>query len=148
MAGLIPFNRRGVTFPVAGFEDFHNMLDDFFGDNWMPNRNLLKDTFKIDIREATGDYVVEAELPGVSKDEISIDVENETLCISVKREENINQDDKSYIHRERRVSSMSRTIRLADTNLAEIKAKLENGMLTVTIPKREKADASRKIEIE
>lgn len=148
MAGLIPFNRRGATFPVAGFEDFHNMLDDFFGDNWMPSRNLLKDTFKIDIREADGEYVVDAELPGVSKDEISIDVENETLCISVKREENINQDDKNYLHRERRVSSMSRTIRLADTKLNEIKAKLENGVLTVTIPKREKADTSRKIEIE
>lgn len=148
MAGLIPFNRRGYNFPVAGFEDFHNMLDDFFGDNWMPNRNLLKDTFKIDIKEAESEYLVEAELPGIAKEEISLDVENENLCISVKREEDVNQDGKNYLHRERRVSSMSRSIRLGDAKLGDIKAKLENGILTVTIPKREKADNSRKIEIE
>jgi len=145
MAGLIPFNRR--VFPVAGFDDFYNVLDDFFSDS-RPSRSLLRDTFKIDVREAENEYLVEAELPGIAKDEISIDVENENLCISVTREENVNQDGRNYIHRERRSSSMSRNIRLGDAKLDAIKAKLDNGILTVTIPKREITDNTRKIEIE
>jgi len=43
------------------------MLDDFFNDGFMPSRNLLKDTFKIDIQEKDKEYLVEAELPGIKK---------------------------------------------------------------------------------
>jgi len=147
MTGLIPFNRRGANFPIAGFDDFYNMLDDFFSDSW-PSRNLLNDTFKIDVKEVGNEYLVEAELPGVLKEEIGIDVENENLRISVNHGESINQDGKNYIHRERRSSSMSRNIHLGDVKLDAIRAKLENGILTITIPKQEKTDNSRRIEIE
>ncbi|NLL49813.1 MAG: Hsp20 family protein, partial [Eubacteriaceae bacterium] len=51
-------------------------------------------------------------------------------------------------HRERRVSSMSRRVRLANANLGETKAKLEEGILTVTIPKDTKVDGSLKIDID
>ena len=151
MAGLVPFNRRSnLTRPGTGvgFENFYNMLDDFFGDGMMPSRNLLRDTFKIDIEETEKEYLVEAEMPGVKKEEIDLGVEDDNLCISVNRSEEANKDGKNFVHRERRATSMSRRIRLADANLAEIKAKLEEGVLTVTIPKQDKALASRKIEIE
>ena len=152
MAGLVPFNRRSNnltrTGTGIGFENFYNMLDDFFGDGTMPSRNLLRDTFKIDIEETEKEYLVEAEMPGVRKEEIDLGVEDDNLCISVNRAEEANKDGKNFIHRERRAASMSRRIRLADANLAEIKAKLEEGVLTVTIPKQDKALASRKIEIE
>jgi HSP20 family protein len=151
MAGLIPFNRKnaGLTRTGTGFEDFYNMLDDFFSDGWMPSgRNLLRDTFKIDVKETEKDYLVEAELPGVKKEEISLSVEDDNLTILVNRQENVEQDGKNYIHRERRTSSMSRRIRLANTKLDEIKAKLEEGVLTVTVPKQEAVVNSRKIDIE
>ena len=152
MAGLVPFNRRGSnltkTGTGVGFENFYNMLDDFFGDGMMPSRNLLRDTFKIDIEEMEKEYLVEAEMPGIKKEEIDLGVEDDNLCISVNRSEEANKDGKNFIHRERRQSSMSRRIRLADANLAEIKAKLEEGVLSVTIPKHDKTLSSRKIEIE
>lgn len=148
MAGLIPFNRRNNNLPSTGFEDFYNMLDDFFSDGWVPGRSLLKDTFKIDVKEAEGKYLVEAEMPGVKREEINLSIENQNLCISVNRDEDINQDGKNYIHRERRTSSMHRSIRLADAKLDEIKAKLEHGVLTVTIPKQEKVSDLLKIDIE
>ena len=152
MAGLVPFNRRGSnltrTGSGIGFENFYNMLDDFFGDGTMPSRNLLKDTFKIDIEETEKEYLVEAEMPGIKKDEIDLGIEDDNLCISVNRTEEANKDGKNFIHRERRASSMSRRIRLADANLAEIKAKLEEGVLSVTIPKQDKTAMSKKIEIE
>ena len=152
MAALVPFNRRNGnltrTGTGVGFENFYNMLDDFFGDSAMPNRNLLRDTFKIDIEETEKEYLVEAELPGIKKEEIDLNIEEDTLSITVNRSEEANKEGKNYIHRERRISSMSRRIRLAEANLSEINAKLNDGVLTVTIPKAEKISTLRKIEIE
>ena len=152
MAGLVPFNRRNGnltrTGTGIGFENFYNMLDDFFGEGGTPARNLLRDTFKIDIEDTEKEYLVEAELPGIRKEEIDLGIEEDNLCISVNRTEETKENGKNYIHRERRQASMSRRIRLADANLGEIKAKLEDGVLVVTIPKQDKSVASRKIAIE
>jgi len=150
MAGLIPFNRRNnvIARTGTGFEDFYNMIDDFFNDGLTPNRNILRDSFKLDIVEKDGEYLIEAEMPGIKKEEIDLDIEEENLCISVNRVEEANNDGQNYIHRERRASSMSRRIRLAGASLDAITAKLEDGVLTVTIPKETKTNVSRKIEIE
>ena len=150
MPVLIPFNRKNtnLTRTDNGFDSFHNMLDDFFNDSFAPSRSLAKDTFKIDIKETDKEYQIEAELPGAKKDEVGLNVENDDLCISINRTEEVNDENKNYIHRERRASSMSRRVRLANAALDEIKAKLEEGILTVTIPKYEKSANSRKIEIE
>jgi HSP20 family protein len=150
MAGLIPFNRRSnsLTRPINGFDDLYNTLEDFFSDGWETGRNLLRDTFKIDIEETDDAYRVEAELPGIKKEEVSLSVEDDNLSISVKRSEEVASDSKNYIHRERRVSSMGRRVRLANANLGEIKAKLDEGILTVTIPKQTKEQGARAIEIE
>ena len=150
MTGLVPFNHRNNSLmrTGAGFEDFYNMLDDFFNDGFMPSRSLLKDTFKIDIEDKENEYLIEAELPGINKEEINLNIENENLCISVSRSEDVNKDGKNYIHRERRASSMSRRVRLAGANLNEIRAKLDGGVLTITVPKTINENHSRKIEIE
>lgn len=150
MAGLIPFNRRNRSLARTdtGFEDFYNMLDSFFSDSWLSDRNLLRDTFKIDIQETDSGYRIEAELPGIKKEEIDLGAEDDTLLISVSREEEVNKDNTNYIHRERRSGSMSRRVRLANAKLDETKAKLEEGILTVTVPKDEKASSSLKIDID
>ena len=151
MAGLIPFNRKNNNLARAGtgFEDFYNVLDDFFNDGFMPSsRNLLKDSFKLDIEEKETEYLISAEMPGVKKDEINLSIEEENLCISVNRSEESSKEEKNFIHRERRSSSMSRRVRLAGAKLDEIKAKLDEGILTVTIPKATKESSSRKIDIE
>jgi len=150
MSGLIPFNKRNSNLARAGtgFDEFYNMLDDFFTGDLTPGRSLLRDTFKIDIQEKDNEYLVEAELPGINKDEIDLNIDNDNLCISVNRSEETNKDGKNFIHRERRSTSMSRSIRLANAKLDEISAKLDNGVLIITIPKAEKAASSRKIDIE
>lgn len=150
MAGLIPFNRKNsnLTPANAGTNDFYNMLDDFFNDSWMPGRSLMRDTFKIDIQESDKDYLLEAELPGVKKEEIELSIDNDNLCITVKRSEEINKDSKNYVHRERREGCMSRRIHLAGAKMEDIKAKLNDGVLSVTIPKDELLDEKRRIEIE
>jgi len=150
MAGLVPFNRKNTNLSRAGtgFDDFYDMLDDFFTGSQIPGRSLTRDTFKIDIVEKDNDYLLEAELPGVKKEEINIDVEDDILNISINRSEESVKNGKNYIHRERRVSAMSRRVRLSGADLDNIKAKLEDGVLFITIPKDVKTSASRKIAIE
>ena len=151
MAGLIPFNNRkntGLANTSTGFNDFYNMLDDFFNDSFLPNRNLMRDTFKLDIEEKENEFLIEAEVPGVNKEEIELNIDGDNLRITINRSEEANKDGKNYIHRERRSTSMSRSVRLAGAKLEEIKAKLDGGVLAVTIPKDAAINASRKIEIE
>lgn len=150
MAGLIPFNRKNsnLTPANAGTNDFYNMLDDFFNDSWMPGRSLMRDTFKIDIKEKENEYLVEAELPGVKKEEIELNIDSDNLCISVQRSSEVNKDSDQYIHRERREGCMSRRIHLAGARMEDIKAKLTDGVLSISIPRDEKFDKKRRIEIE
>lgn len=148
MTGLVPFNRKNTGLRNTGFEDFYNMLDDFFSDNWSPGRALAKDTFKINVQQNDTDYLIEAELPGVSKDEIEVGLNDGRLNISVKREEKINEEKKNYIHRESRYSSMSRSIYLEDADSQGIKAKLDNGVLNISVPRQVKSVQAKKIEIE
>ncbi|MDR2648813.1 MAG: Hsp20/alpha crystallin family protein [Clostridiales bacterium] len=126
-----------------GFEDFYNVLDDFF-----TPRSLERSTFKLDVQEDEKQYTIEAEMPGVKKDEISLNLEEGRLNISVKHEENTEDAQKNYLHRERRVSSMSRAIYLADAKADDIKAKLDDGVLTISVLKQDKRISSKSIEIE
>ena len=152
MAGLIPFNWRNNNLARTGantsFENFYNMLDDFFSDGMAPGRSLIRDTFKIDIEEMEKEYLISAELPGTKKEEVDLGIDGDNLCISVNRTEEATNESKNFIHRERRASSMSRRIRLAGVNLNDIKAKLEDGVLAVTVPKEEQTESVRKINID
>jgi HSP20 family protein len=125
------------------------MLDDFFSDGLMPSaRSLQRDTFKMDIQDKETEYLIEAELPGVRKEEIELNIEDNNLCVSVNRVEEHSKDGKNYIHRERRASSMSRRVRLEGAKLDEIRAKLEDGVLAITVPKNIRTNTTRKIDIE
>lgn len=148
MAGLVPFNRNRSDMKSSGFDDFYNMLDNFFEDTWAPARRFMTDTFKLDVQEKDGEYTIEAELPGVKKEEISIDVNENRLTISIEREEKTDEEKKNYIHRERRTTSMMRSVYLKDSDSEGIKAKLDNGVLNITIPKSEKKEKTKTIEIE
>lgn len=148
MAGLVPYNKNRMALRPNGFEDLYNLLDDFFHDSFPAPKNLVKDSFKLDIQENDKEYLVEAELPGIKKEEINVDLNDGRLTISVKREEKIEEQKKNYIHRERRMSSMQRSIYLTDAAEDSITAKLEEGMLKINVPKALKTEKTRKITID
>ena len=147
MANLIPYGRGSRGLSTTGFEDFYNMLDDFFTDPWFSGRGV-REGFKLDVQRTDKDYLIEAELPGVNKDEVSLDLRDGTLSIAVNREESKNEENKNYIHRERRVSSMSRSVYLGDVDADAVSAKLDNGVLKVSVPIKTPVDNSRRIEIQ
>ncbi len=148
MAGLVPFNSRKNDLANTGYGGFYNMLDDFFAEGWPFTRSLIGDTFKLDVREDEKAYYVEAELPGVKKEEIGVVIDDGRLHISVERSEQTEDKQKNYIHKERRYSSMQRNVYLADADAQSIKAKLDNGVLSITLSKKARESTSKHIEIE
>ncbi len=147
MAGLVPFNTRRSELSNIGYNDFYNMLDDFFSEGWPLRRSLSADTFQVDVQDEKN-YFVTAEIPGVKKEEISVFMEDGKLKVSIERKEELEDKSKNYIHRERRCCSMARNIYLGDADSAGIKAKLVDGVLKIIVPKTENRDKSINVEIE
>lgn len=147
MLALTPFSKSPVR-RQSGNElmNFYNMFDDFFDDNFFNMRSLKNDTFKMDVKEQDQSYLIEAEMPGVKKEEIKLDYQDGQLLISVQKEENINDETDNYIHRERRMTSMQRGMMLKDINPKGIEASLEDGILKIVLPKLE--PKSNKVQIQ
>jgi HSP20 family protein len=148
MAGLVPFNRRNDGLMNMGFDGFHNMLDDFFAQGWPFARSLAGDTFKVDVKEDETTYTVEADLPGINREDISVTMDENRLCIAISRDERVDDEGDNYVHRERRCSSMRRTILLADADAQGIKARLADGVLTVNVPKADRKSNTINIDVE
>lgn len=127
--------------------DLYNMLDDFFN---TPANATVAGGFKMDVSENDNAYTVEADLPGVSKDDIDIEHSGDTLTIGVdyKDEDDEKNDNGDYVYRERKHVSMKRSVVLKDGDEDAIQAKYENGVLTVTVPKKQRNDGARKISID
>lgn len=146
MSGLVPFNKRNL---IPSADDFNNLIEDFFNDRSFPMRSLSQDTFKMDVSEDETSYTVDAEMPGIKKDEIDLSINDGYLTISVEREETDENEDKKMLHRERRYTSMKRSLYLNNAAEDDISAKLEDGILKLTIPKiKYENEGQKKIEIE
>ena len=104
----------------------------------------------VDIYETEHELVVKADLPDVDATDLDIRVENNILTIRGERKFAKNVDEENYLRIERAYGSFSRSFTLANTVNAEaIKANYENGVLTLSIPKREEAKPKQiKVNVE
>ena len=112
-----------------------------------------KNVMKTDVRESEDGYEVIVDLPGFKKDEIEVQLENGYLNISAAKGLDKDEEDKKgkYIRKERYAGALSRTFYLGEEiREEEIKAKFENGILSVSIPKEEekKVEGPKHISIE
>ena len=144
MSSLVPFNRRRND---LFSNDFYNVLDDFFSETWPTKKSVLSGTFKLDIVENPEHYELIAEVPGVKREEINISLDEKRLTIEISHDENQEVEEKNYVHREIRKSSMKRSIYLNEIDGELIEAKLEDGILKLTLPKLKKQETKRLIEI-
>lgn len=99
---MMPMQRNRNRMRTVGFNNLYDMVDDFFRDSSVFDRNLMMDTFKLDVKETDQAYGIEAELPGIAKEEVSLDLVENRLTISVNREEQKDEEKENYIHRERK----------------------------------------------
>lgn len=125
--------------PFLGLADtqFSRMLNDFFGRSGVES-NLTTWAPSVDIYETEHDLVVKADLPDVKPEDLDIRIENNILTIRGERKFEKKVDEKNYLRVERAYGSFSRSFSLANTvNTEAIKADYQNGVLTLTVPKRE-----------
>ena len=122
-----------------------NLFDNFFDNNFFSGRNPLygkheKDIMKTDVREKDGNYEVFVDLPGFKKEDVTLNLENGYLTITAEKGlEKVEDEKGSYVRKERWSGSCSRSFYLGDGVRAEdIKAKMEDGILTLTFPKEVK----------
>ena len=127
MFGMIPFDRRDDNL----FDLFDNFEKKFFG-----NTNASLPAFRTDIRDQGDKFLLEAELPGFQKEDISLELKEGILTIKAEHKENQDQkDDKgNYIRRERRYGSFSRTFDVSGIDENAITAVYNNGILELTCP--------------
>ncbi len=124
---------------------FTDILDEMFNDVRTTNERFLP---SIDIAETEKAFEIKAQLPGITKDDINIDLENGRLTISGERKLENEDNNKKYHRVETQYGSFTRSFQLPDSiDQDSIAANIENGVLNITIEKNEEK-AKRKIEIQ
>jgi HSP20 family protein len=117
------------------FEEMNRLNDHFFS-----GRGLTAQPFKVavDIREEKDAFFVDAEVPGLSAENVNIEVEKNVLTIRGERKVEKEEGEGKYKRIERRYGSFSRSFTLPDTVDADsISADLKNGVLALRLPKKE-----------
>mgnify|MGYP002547491301 FL=1 len=143
---------------IFGENLFDDFMDDAFKRNFSGGRNPLygkhsKNLMKTDVKETETGYELDIDLPGFKKDEISAHLEDGYLTVSAAK--GVDKDEKDnegrYIRRERYSGSMTRSFYVGNAVTEEdIKAKYENGILSLSIPKKDPkaVEAKKYIAIE
>lgn len=141
---------RRVLSPWPEFTGFANRLPRLFNEPWEALEQTGSWLPAVNVEEGVDELILTAELPGVAEDDVHLEIENNILTVrGEKREEREEGNDRGGVHVwERRYGSFQRAFTLPESvTTDEIKADFENGILTVRMPKAEKAK-SRTIQIE
>ncbi len=137
MRGMLPF--RGKRGPHRRREDLVEVFDEFFApDFW--GRGM-----STDIQETDDTYLMEIELPGYDKDNIEVELKDNLLTITAKKDEEFEEEKQNYIHRERKRGTLQRCFTI-DQNVdpENIEAEFKNGILNLKLPKKQKGTGDKK----
>ena len=149
MTGITPYRsgligRDPIFRMLLGDRDLGELANDMFGGGLLGQPA----GFKLDVEDGNEGYVVRAELPGVSKEDIDVEFLDGNLSIEVDHKESDEVRERNYLHKETREWSAKRTLVLADATGQDITAKLEDGILTISVPKEpEEESPATKVEI-
>lgn len=139
MFGLIPYtnnitrrNNRGFMNPYA---------DEFFRSFFSDERTS---GFRVDVRDEGDHFILEAELPGVKKEDVNVGIENGVITISARTNAEKEQHTGSYVYRERRFGNMQRAFSLEGINEDGVTAEYTDGVLKLNLPKLTEAHPNRR----
>jgi HSP20 family protein len=136
-------NRGSVNDPYESVQrEFDNMLGRWLGGQQGDGGQRLA-PYAVDVREDGDHFYVQAELPGFRKEDVDVTLENQQLTISAERKEEKEQKGDLLLH-ERRYSKFLRSFTLPPTvDEQTVNAKLQDGVLTITLNKREETKPRR-----
>ena len=126
---MFELNARRKNHPVSLWEDFFDR--DFFAPAGAGQGNFLN----ADVKGTDDQYVITVDIPGMDKDSIHIDYDNNQLTIAGERQEEHRENKKGYIRQERSFGSFSRSFYCDNLDPNGIKAAFQHGVLTITAPK-------------
>ena len=131
------------------FREMEDMERRFFGNSVQ--------SFRSDIKDEGNAYLIETDMPGFRKEDIHIDIDDDILTIKAEHTESkdnsgdkgASKDKDSYIRRERYYGAYTRSFNVSEIDVESIKAAYENGVLTLTMPKKAPVKPeSKHLEIE
>lgn len=132
------------------FPRFSNLIDSFF-ENEFPNvhgGDIFKTPALVNIKDTKEGYQIEVAAPGFKKEDISVKVEGNLLTISAETKQESEVKEEKYTRKEFNYSSFKRSFTLPKTiEVAKVGGNYENGILTVTLPKKEEAKETGTFEI-
>lgn len=114
-------------------------LENFF------NENI---NMKCDIYEKDDKYFIEVDLPGVKKENINISYSKGYLNIKTTQKDEVQEENKTYIRRERNYKKLERSFYVGDVEETKIKVTYKDGILNVTIPKQKDNNTNKRISID
>lgn len=141
------------------FEEIDRLIDrlsrqfDEATQSWERGESLdllptMAKSMAVDLVEHDDEFVVTVDLPGFDREDVDVRVTDHTLSIKAEQATETEEGEETYLHRERRHRSLHRSIRLpGDVDAEAVKARMKNGVLTITLPKSE-AEHVRTIDIE
>lgn len=137
MFELRPYRKNNSVYnPFREMDEFEKQ---FFGNPFGFFGSGAIEEFKADIKDEGDHYELEADLPGFDKKDIHVDTSGDVLTIRAERHSEHEDKDKKgkYVRCERSYGSYSRAFDLSGVKADEIKAKYENGVLKLTMPKKD-----------
>lgn len=149
MFNMVPYSRKnnGITSKDNWF-GIDRFFDDFFRDPFFARVSSMTTPIKADVKETDKEYIVEAELPGVNKEDIVIDLHDDVLTFGVDIKQEKDEENDGYIYKERQRGSYRRSFNVVNIDNEKVKASYKDGILTVNLPKAEEEKKTRKIDIE
>ena len=134
MYGLTNYRKR----PFEIFDPFMGFFD-----------NMSSDPCRTDIRDEGDRFIMESELPGFNKEDISVDISGKSLTLKAEHKaENEEKKEGKYIRRERSYGSYERSFDITRIDSDKITADYKNGILIMVLPKKQpEAPASKKLTI-
>ncbi len=143
MFELTPFVKRNNAAVYDPFRLFDEMERNFF-------KGTSIGEFRADIRDTGDAYELEADLPGVKKEDIQVELDNNYLTISAERHAEKDEKDKkgNYVRRERSYGSYSRSFDVTGVQTDQITAEYTDGVLKLRLPKKQESlPTTRRLEI-
>jgi HSP20 family protein len=141
---LFPSIRQKNQDAIDPSREVWNMLDTYMASPFAMRPTFDRITPTVDVSETTEDVTVTAELPGMKLEDVELQVENNYLMIRGHKKSESEKKKENYVHRECSYGAFSRSVPLpAEIQPDKATAKYKNGVLTVHLPKNEKAHPKR-----
>lgn len=145
MFKLIPYRKNTLSRTEDIFDDF---FDSFFNDEFFTPLRSLDNRFggfKVDVSDQGDKYLIEADLPGMDKENVKIEYDNKYLTILAKRDESNETRENSYIRKERQCGEYRRSFYIDNIQSEDIDATFKNGVLKIELKKKPQITSSSRI---